>query len=108
MRLARRTDDVDGRRDDPVPLGFAEFDPEPFHAESVEVDGCAGVDQRAEQHVPGHAADAVDVGDHADLRAIRAAIVPAPNPSSMFTTATPAAHEVIIASRAETPPKVAP
>ena len=41
-------------------------------------------------------------------RAIRAAIVPAPNPSSMLTTATPAAQEVSIARRADRPPNVAP
>ncbi len=59
---------------------------------------------------PGDAGDAVDVEDpaHADCLAIRAAIVPAPNPSSMFTTATPAAHEVSIASSALTPPNAAP
>ena len=91
-------------------LGLAELDPQALDAEPVEVDGGAGVDQRAEQHVARDTADAVDVerAAHAALRAIRAAIVPAPKPSSMFTTATPAAHEVIIASRAETPPNVAP
>ena len=68
-----------------------------------------GVEQRAEQHVPGDPADAVHVQDHfADCLAILAAIVPAPNPSSMFTTATPAAQLVIIASSALTPPNVAP
>ena len=67
----------------------------------------AGVEQRAEQHVARDAADAVDVeGPH--RRAILAAIVPAPKPSSMFTTATPAAHEVSIASSAVTPPNAAP
>src|SRR5439155_18067728 len=35
-------------------------------------------------------------------RAIRAAIVPAPKPSSMLTTATPAAQETSMASSAET------
>ena len=54
----------------------------------------AGVEQRREQHVAGDAADAVEVEQpgHAPppaARAIRAAIVPAPSPSSMFTTATP-------------------
>ena len=73
----------------------------------------AGVEQRAEQHVAGHAGDAVDVeepGHRAPpaARAIRAAIVPAPKPSSMFTTATPAAHEVSIESSADTPPNDAP
>ena len=75
------------------------------------VDRRARVQQRAEQHVAGDAADAVDVEDHAapaERRAIRAAIVPAPNPSSMFTTATPAAHDVSMASSALTPPNVAP
>jgi len=78
--------------------------------EGGEVDGRAGVEQRAEQHVARDAADAVHVQDsgHALCLAIRAAIVPAPKPSSMFTTATPAAQLVIIASRAETPPNVAP
>ena len=73
----------------------------------------AGVEQRGEQHVAGDAGDGVDVGEAAHApppaeRAIRAAIVPAPNPSSMLTTATPAAHEVSIASSAERPPNVAP
>ena len=42
----------------------------------------AGVEQRAQQHVPGHAGDAVDVEDpaHADCLAIRAAIVPGAEP----------------------------
>ena len=73
----------------------------------------ARVDQRGEQHVPGDAADAVEVqrarhGDGAAARAMRAAIVPAPKPSSMLTTATPAAHEHSIDSSALTPPKAAP
>ncbi len=83
----------DRRGRDPVPLGPARLDPQPVDAEPVEpVDRRAGVEQRAEQHVAGDAADAVDVEDHAapaERRAIRAAIVPAPKPSSMFTTATP-------------------
>ena len=102
---------------DPVAVGLAELDAQPVDAEVGQLDRGARVDQRAEQHVARDAADAVDVEDHAGpseaargaaSRAIRAAIVPAPNPSSMFTTATPAAHEVIIASSALTPPKVAP
>ena len=44
----------------------------------------------------------------AAARAMRAAIVPAPKPSSMLTTASPAAHELSIASSAETPPNAAP
>jgi hypothetical protein len=39
---------------------------------------------------------------------MRAAIVPAPKPSSMLTQATPAAQEESIASSAVTPPKEAP
>ena len=37
-----------------------------------------------------------------------AAIWPAPNPLSMFTTATPAAHEFSIDSSAAKPPRLAP
>ena len=71
----------------------------------------ARVQQRGEQHVAGDARDAVDVEDHdapPAARAMRAAIVPAPKPSSMLTTASPAAHELSIASSAETPPKAEP
>ena len=54
---------------------------------------------------PATPADAVEVSSRVTRatrgpRAIRAAIVPAPKPSSMFTTATPAAQEVSIASSA--------
>ena len=41
-------------------------------------------------------------------RAMRAAIVPAPKPSSMFTTESAAAHELSIASRAATPLNAVP
>ena len=73
----------------------------------------AGIEQGAEQHVAGDAGDGVHVRQAAHApppaeRAIRAAIVPAPKPSSMLTTATPAAQEVSIASSAERPPKLAP
>ena len=71
----------------------------------------ARVEQRGQQHVAGDAGDAVDVEDHdapPAARAMRAAIVPAPKPSSMLTTASPAAHELSIASSAETPPKAVP
>ena len=73
----------------------------------------AGVQQRAQQHVAREAGDGVHVeepGHRAPpaARAMRAAIVPAPKPSSMFTTATPAAQEVSIASSADTPPNEAP
>ena len=91
---------------------------EPVDAERAHVLGHAlgagaGVDQRGQQHVAGGAGDAVDVGDAgheapAARRAMRAAIVPAPKPSSMFTQATPAAHDESIASSAVTPPNEAP
>ena len=73
----------------------------------------AGVEQCAEQHVAGQAADGVDVeqtGHRAPAaeRAIRAAIVPAPKPSSMPTTARPAAQEESIASSAVSPPSAVP
>ena len=74
----------------------------------------AGVEQRGEQHVAGRAANAVDVQQPpahaapAARLAMRAAMVPAPKPSSMLTTARPAAHELSIASSAETPPNAVP
>ncbi len=71
----------------------------------------AGVEQRPQQHVTRDARHAVDVQDHdapPAARAMRAAIVPAPKPSSMLTTASPAAQEFSIASSAETPPKAVP
>ena len=77
--------------------------------------GDAGRKQRAEQHVAADAGDAVDVGDGhraspAALirRTIAAAISAAPKPLSMFTTATPAAQELSIASSAAPPPRCAP
>ena len=70
------------------------------------------IQQCREQHVARDPAHAVDVQDHASSalvrRAIVAAIVPAPNPSSMLTTASAAAHELSIASSAETPPNALP
>ena len=70
--------------------------------------------QGAQDHVPARATDAVEVDDaHADLSArdrsaITPAAYPAPNPLSMFTTVTPAAHELSIARRAARPPNEAP
>ena len=110
-------DDVDVRRRDPVPLDTLESQVEPGNP------GCrqrrpdlvgvrARIQQRPEQHVARDPAHAVDVQDHASStvarRAIVAAIVPAPNPSSMLTTASAAAHELSIASSAETPPNALP
>ena len=94
VRLLGRAGDGRGRRGDPVALGLAGLD---LQVDGAQVDLRARVDQRAEEHVARDAADAVDVEDHSDCLAIRAAIVPAPNPSSMLTTATPAAQETSIA-----------
>ncbi len=101
-----------------MPRGAADLQVEPGDAERAHVLGHplgarAGVDQRAQEHVAGGARDAVDVGDAghdapADRRAMRAAIVPAPKPSSMLTQATPAAHDESIASSAVTPSSDAP
>ena len=73
----------------------------------------AGVEQRREQHVAGEPADAVQVGEPGHgpgcaARAIRAAIVPAPKPSSMPTTASPAAQEQSMAFSAVRPPSAEP
>ena len=71
------------------------------------------VEQRGQHHVAGQPADAVQVGKPHNCppscpRAIRAAIVPAPNPSSIPTTASAAAHEVSIARSAVRPPSATP
>jgi len=71
----------------------------------------ASVDERSHEHIPGHTADEVEIGDASHdsrPRAIRAPTVPAPIPSSTFTTATPGAHEDIMARRAVSPPRFAP
>ena len=70
----------------------------------------ARVEERGEQHVAGKPADTVEVRDpaHSRPRAIRAAIVPAPSPSSIPTTASPAAHEASIALSAVDPPCAEP
>ena len=75
--------------------------------------GGAGVQERGQQHVAGDSTDAVEVEDPghravAAARAIRAAIVPAPNPSSIPTTASPAAHEQSMALSAVSPPRAEP
>src|SRR4029450_112167 len=71
----------------------------------------AGIEQGGQEHVARGAADDVDVEDvHRgdDCRAIIAAIVPAPTPSSTFTQATPGAHDVSIDRSAPRPPSEAP
>ena len=113
-----RHHDLDAACRDAVPHGAPDlqveaFDPQRAHVLGHALGAGARVDQGRQQHVAGGAADAVDVGDPrheapAARRAMRAAIVPAPKPSSMFTQATPAAHEESIASSAVTPPNDAP
>src|SRR6185436_14327153 len=83
------------------------------HGPADHLDGDAGTDQRAEQHVAAGPGRGVDPADHASargaaLRATRAAKTPAPKPLSMFTTVTPGAQELSIPSSAATPPNDAP
>jgi len=116
--LGARHDDLDAARGDAVPYGPPDRQVETIDSQSAHVLGhplgaSTGVDQGGQQHVARGAADAVDVGDArheapAARRAMRAAIVPAPKPSSMLTQATPAAHEDSIASSAVTPSNAAP
>ena len=104
-------DDLDVGRGDPVALGARDLD---LHvAEPEGADGVmqhlvrrARIEERGEQHVTGEPADAVQVRDRrhrAARRAIRAATVPAPSPSSIPTTARPSAHEESIACSAVSP-----
>jgi hypothetical protein len=111
-------DDLDAAGGDAVShrapdLQIESVDPQPSHVLRHDLGARSGIDQGCQQHVAGGTADAVDVGDArheapAARRAMRAAIVPAPKPSSMLTQATPAAHEESMASRAVTPPNDAP
>ena len=102
---------------DPVHTDLDRPDPEPGGQRVERAAVCAGVEQRREQHVAGDPADAVEVEQPAHgalravpraARAIRAAIVPAPKPSSIPTTARPAAHEQSIAWSAVCPPCAEP
>ena len=118
MRLAGRAGHPDARPGDalgPHPLRDERqtLDAEPAEPALDRRRLGAGVQQRAEQHVARDARHAVHVQrpGHVSLpaeRAIRAAIVPAPKPSSMPTTASPAAHEDSMESRAVTPPNAVP
>src|SRR5690242_4127116 len=98
---------------DPVALNALEpqldrLEPQPLrHGPQLRF-GCAGVEERCKQHVPCQPTDAVEVGDHSRPLAIRAAIVPAPRPSSIPTTASAAAHEVSIAFSAVWPWRAIP
>ena len=100
--------DVDVEGADAVTLDPLELQVDPAEAEPHRhlaqcVFRRTRVDQRREQHVAREAACAVEVRDHSRPRAIRAAIVPAPSPSSMPTTARAAAHEASIAFNAVRP-----
>ena len=103
--------DPEVERADPLPLDPLDVDLHPFDPERVR-DGAqglelrSGVDERSEQHVAREPGDTVEIGDagHSRPRAMRAAIVPAPSPSSIPTTARPAAQEASIAFRAVVPP----
>ena len=116
--LLVRHHDLDAARGDAVPRRAPDpqveaVDAQRAHVRSHALGIRAGVDQRRQQHVARGAADAVDVGDArhaapAARRAMRAAIVPAPKPSSMFTQATPAAQDESMASSAVTPSNEAP
>ena len=118
LRLPRRRVDRGVRGADRVPAHplraqLEPLDAEPGQARADRLRIGAGVEQRAEQHVagdPGHAVEVEEPGHPAPPaeRAIRAAIVPAPKPSSMLTTATPAAHETSIDIRAVMPESAAP
>lgn len=69
------------------------------------------VDQGGHQHVPGDPADGVDPRALHGVprpRFTRDAAYAAPKPLSMFTTVTPGAQLLSIASSAATPPKEAP
>ena len=95
--------DVDVGRGQAQALGGGHLDPD---VEPERVDGGverrprrAGVEQRGHEHVAGEPPDRVEMGDacHGDAtsarRAMRAAIEPAPSPSSIPTTARPSAQE---------------
>ena len=82
-----------------------------------DVERCAGVDERTEEHVAARAGLAAEPGEaHVDAsvpygcarRATRAAKTPAPKPLSMLHTTTPGAQELSIASSAARPPYDAP
>ena len=103
------------QRSDPVPLDTLDPDLHALEAErdrnaTERLELRARVEERGEQHVAREPADAVEVRDAAQSRprAIRAAIVPAPRPSSIPTTARPAAHEASIAFSAVVPPCAEP
>ena len=118
LRLPRRRADGGVRGADRVPAHLLRaelesLDAQPGQTRADRLRIGAGVEEGAEQHVAGDAGHAVEVEEACHPappaeRAIRAAIVPAPKPSSMFTTATPAAHETSIDISAVMPESAAP
>src|SRR5262249_27464481 len=90
----------------------------PVHMHAERIDGAlddlarhARVEGRAHEHVTRDSRRAIDMQVqpfHGCFRFISAAAKPAPNPLSMFTTVTPDAQELSIASSAAMPPKLAP
>ena len=112
---------VEAASDEGAALATPEGDAQPAHAHRLDraLDDRgrdAGVDQRRHRHVPRDPRRRLEVqvqsaSAHvagARFRLSIDAIRPAPNPLSMFTTATPAAQEFSIPSSAATPPKLAP
>ena len=104
-----------GRRPDPETFYPGRLHLEPLDLQLSErllerFERNAGVDQRAEHHVTGNAAEAVEVPErrHERIFRMRAASAAAPNPLSMLTTVTPAAQELSIPSSAAMPPNDAP
>ena len=115
MRVVVGRVDAEVERTDPLPLDALDVDLDAVDAErgrnaAQRLELGARVEERGEQHVARETADAVQVGDaaHSRPRAIRAAIVPAPSPSSIPTTASPAAHDASIAFSAVVPPCAEP
>ena len=107
MRVAGWSPHVDVQRPDPVALDARDddlhaFEPERLGNRAKPLDIRARVEQRGEEHVARQTAHTVQVRSaaHSRPRAIRAAIVPAPSPSSIPTTARPAAQEESIAFNA--------
>jgi hypothetical protein len=112
-RDAWRGDDIHVQRRDAVTLDPLDDDLDRVDPESLgnlvepgSLGSC--IQQSPEQHVAGEASDTVEIqrarhGSPAPARAIVAAMVPAPNPSSIPTTANPAAQELSMALSAVRP-----
>jgi hypothetical protein len=111
--IVRVGQDRDVKGADPVALDALDpqldrLEPEAVGYRAQLVLGTARIEQRPEQHVSRQPADAVQIREHSRPLAIRAAIVPAPSPSSIPTTASAAAHDVSIAFSAVRPLSAVP